>query len=159
MLVTFARACSGICCTEAIERILMNSPSAYVPWAVTPSTPPYSCVSPSILLAILFTWILVVITFASDKHFGLLDVRQRWLGRNIIVTRKGEVLSAGIPTIHGTAFRHLSTVYLAEASEWCMVTHMLLFHLNTGSISFWGIYLCSVAGCDVKLGHSRLKSQ
>jgi hypothetical protein len=58
-----------------------------------------------------------VITFASDKHFGLVDVRQRGLGRNIIVARKGEVLSAGIPTIHGTALHHLSIVYMSETSE------------------------------------------
>jgi hypothetical protein len=57
---------------------------------------------------------LVVITFTSDKHFGLDDIGWRGLEMNEKAGRMGEALSAAIPTFHGTPFHGLSTVITAN---------------------------------------------
>ena len=41
--------------------------------------PAYVSIFPSIFLLIFFTWILVVIYLANDKHFGLLGLGQKGL--------------------------------------------------------------------------------
>jgi hypothetical protein len=56
-------------------------------------------------LAILLTRTLVVVTFASGKHFWVTDIGQRRRVKRI--APKSEVSSASVPTIHGTSFRCL----------------------------------------------------
>jgi hypothetical protein len=46
------------------------------------------------LLAILFTWILIVITFTGEKHFRLADKGERWLAVNKTVDTGGELWSS-----------------------------------------------------------------
>jgi hypothetical protein len=82
--------------TEAMEINPINPvPPAYFP-AVTSNNP-----------TSLFTWILVLITNANYKCFGIVDVGHRLEG-NTSVGRKGRVLSFVIPTIHETSFCDLS---------------------------------------------------
>jgi hypothetical protein len=54
--------------------------------------------------------ILLVITFASDHHFGMADKGLRGAERNNKVGREWEVVSAVIHNFHGTSFCRLSTV-------------------------------------------------
>jgi hypothetical protein len=53
--------------------------------------------------ASLFTQVLLVITFASDKHFGLVAVGRSSLEGNTAVSRKEVASGAVIPTMHGTS--------------------------------------------------------
>jgi hypothetical protein len=64
----------------------ISRPQKEVPWINISSC--YT--SPSSCLAILFTWVLVVITFAIGKHFGLFDMDERGLEQNTVVCRKGK---------------------------------------------------------------------
>jgi hypothetical protein len=58
----------------------------------------------------LFTKMLVLVIFASDKHFGLVGTGCGGLKGNTQVHRDGEVLSTVILTTHGTCFHDLNTV-------------------------------------------------
>lgn len=52
---------------------------------------------------------LVVITFAVDKRFGLVGVDQEILEWNTKVGTQGDVSRATISTVHGISFCSLST--------------------------------------------------
>jgi hypothetical protein len=58
----------------------------------------------------MFTTMLVLVIFASDQHFGLVDVGFKGLKGNTPVGREGEVVSTVILTVHGTSFHGLNTV-------------------------------------------------
>jgi hypothetical protein len=63
-----------------------------------------------------------VIIFASDKRFWMNEIRQRGLGGNTTVGRKGKGSNTVIPTIHRTTFRGciiVSTLFLS--AEECQV--------------------------------------
>lgn len=87
---------------------------------INPSTSPLSSyalislpfpVFPSSCLVILFTGRLLVITFASGKHFRLDDTGQRGPEGNTAVGSRGaEVSNILIPTTCGTLFCGLSIV-------------------------------------------------
>jgi hypothetical protein len=51
-----------------------------------------------------------VITYASDKRFGLTGTDHMSLEGNITVGREGKASVVVIPTIHGTSFHDLSMV-------------------------------------------------
>lgn len=77
--------------------------SLHLPQGVMPPPPTYSPVFHASCLAILFAWMLVVISFSTDKCFGLASVSQRRLEKNKM-GREGEATSA---TICGTSFHGL----------------------------------------------------
>jgi hypothetical protein len=58
---------------------------------------------------------LAMITFISNKHFGLVYIAQRRLEWNTTVGRGWEALSTVISTIHGTSFSGLSTSFPGKA--------------------------------------------
>jgi hypothetical protein len=79
----------------------------------------------------------LVMTFASDKTLGPGLPRTEGPWREYSSNQSEEVLSAGIPTIHGTAFFRLSIVYIWETSEWCITTQ----------ITIWPECWYSIDGC------------
>jgi hypothetical protein len=58
---------------------------------------------------------LVVITFAGGKRFGLVDISQRALEGNTAVARKDEESKAILPTIYGASFRGLRIVKMMHS--------------------------------------------
>lgn len=71
----------------------------------------FSCYAfPSNFLAILFTRMLVVMTFANSKSFGVADIGRKGPEWDTSTSRKGEASSAVILTTHGTTFCDLNII-------------------------------------------------
>jgi hypothetical protein len=71
-----------------------------------PSTSPpgYCHIFPSSTVNILLTKMLLVITFTSDKGFGLVDIGQKKVVGHTAVGRKEDDSNAVTHNIHGTSF-------------------------------------------------------
>lgn len=56
-------------------------------------------------------------TFASDRHFGLVDTEQRGARGEYNSSGEGKVLSALIPTIQGISFCGLSITHVFSCDD------------------------------------------
>ena len=88
-------------CNEATDRKHLDSSSS--PSSCYVSSSLYFVIFPFIYVTILFTGMLIVILFVSNKVFGLVDTGVRGTGY-MTVARKEKALSTNIHNIHGTFF-------------------------------------------------------
>jgi hypothetical protein len=89
-------------CNEATEGKHLDSSTSPSSHYVCPSL--YFVIFPFTYVTILFTGMLIVILFVSNKVFGLVDTGVRGTEGYMTVERKEKALSTIIHTIHGTFF-------------------------------------------------------
>lgn len=76
----------------------------------------FSTLSPT--LAILFTWIMAMLTFTCNQCFGLVYMSQRKLEGNTEAGRGWKVLSKDTSTIHWTPFGGFRTNTIFLVKQW-----------------------------------------
>lgn len=100
---------------------VLDRSSLHLPFTVVLPSRVCSPVFTSSSLAILFIGILIVITLAKGKPFGLADTGQRVLEGNTAVGREGKALNTIIPTTHRTSFCGLSVAFLGKVGVMLML--------------------------------------
>ena len=107
-------------CNEATERKHLDSPTSPSSCYVSPSL--YFVIFPFTCITILFTGMLIVILFVSNKVFCLVDTGGRGTEVCMTVDRKEKALSIIIHTTYGTFFcGHFIGVWIFNFIVWLLV--------------------------------------